>query len=125
MIKQALVLIAPAAAMLVMSTAAPALAGEQSTKQDAGWGCADDVGLPPGHCISPGTVKNFQRIVDRGQTFQLQVFDTDGDFLTAELATFNPSADSRSCPNDTDARNTDGTFWEFAPGLYVCHHHSG
>lgn len=125
MIKQALVLTAPAAAMLVMATAAPALSGEQSTKQEAGWGCAGDVGLPAGHCISPGTVKSFPRIVDRGQTFQLQVFDADGDFLTAELATFNPSADSRPCPHDTDPRNTDGTFWEFAPGLHVCHHRSG
>jgi hypothetical protein len=122
MIKPALVMTLPAAAMLLMSTAAPALAGEQSTKQDAGWGCAADVGLPAGHCISPGTVQRWDKIVDRGLTFQLLVFDADGDFLTAEIATFNASADSRPCPHDTDPRNTDGTYWEFVPGLYVCHH---
>lgn len=125
MLKQALVLTVPATALLVLSTAAPALASDQSTKQDAGWGCAAEVGLPDGHCISPGTVKRFDQIVERGQTFQLQVFDADGDFLTAEIATFNESADSRPCPHDTDARNTDGTYWEFVPGLFVCHHQSG
>ncbi len=125
MIKPVLIMALPASAILLMSTAAPALAGDQSTKQAAGWGCADEVGLPDGHCISPGTVQQWDRIVDRGQTFQLQVFDADGDFLTAEIATFNPTADSRPCPNDTDPRNTDGTYWEFAPGLYVCHHQSG
>lgn len=120
--RSALAMTLPTAAMLLVSTAVPALAQEQSTKKDAGWGCAADVGLPPGHCISPGTVQRWDQIVDRGLTFQLQVFDAAGSFLSAEIATFKASADSRPCPHDTDARNIDGTYWEFVPGLYVCHH---
>lgn len=111
-------------AVMVMTAAmAPAaLASDQSDKVDVGWGCAEAVGLPPGHCISPGTVKNFGKIVAKGGTFQLLVFDETGGFLASEIATFNPSADDRPCPHDTDPRNTDGTYWEFVPGLYVCHH---
>lgn len=125
MITRALVMTMPVTAMLLTATAAPATASQQSTKQNAGWGCGQDVGLPGGHCISPGTMKNFDRIVARGQTFQLQVFDGNGKFVTAEIATFNPAADSRPCPHDADSRNIDGTYWEFAPGLYVCHHRGG
>jgi hypothetical protein len=111
---------------LTAAAAAPAaLAVDRSAQQAAGWGCGADVGLPAGHCITPGTVKNFDAIVARGGTFQLLVFDEDGDFLTAEIATFKASADGRPCPHDDDARNTDGTYWEFVPGLYVCHHRSG
>lgn len=115
-----------AVASMTMTTMAPAaLASDQSTKQAAGWGCGGDVGLPDGHCIAPGTVKNFDKVVARGGTFQLLVFDEDGDFVTAEIATFKASANGRPCPHDDDDRNTDGTYWEFVPGLYVCHHQSG
>src|SRR5680860_1794375 len=112
---------------MTMTTMAPAaLASDQSTKEAAGWGCAAAVGLPPGHCISPGTVKNFDKIVERGGTFQLLVYDAEGNFLTAEIATFKSSADGRPCPHDDDIRNTDGTYWEFVEGvLYVCHHQPG
>ncbi len=112
-------------AMTMATTAPAALASDQSTKEAAGWGCAEAVGLPAGHCISPGTVKNFDQVVARGGTFQLLVHDSDGNFLTAEIATFKASADGRPCPHDDDARNTDGTYWEFVPGLYVCHHQPG
>lgn len=112
------------ATMMLGVTAQAALAGEQSTKEAAGWGCAAAVGLPDGHCISPGTVANFDKIAERGLTFALLVFDANGDFVTSEIATFDESADRRPCPHDTDARNTDGTYWEFVPGLYVCHHRS-
>lgn len=115
-----------AVAAMTMATMAPAaLASDQSTKQAAGWGCAEAVGLPAGHCISPGTVRNFDKVVARGGTFQLLVFDQDGEFLTAEIATFKALADGRPCPHDDDARNTDGTYWEFVEGLYVCHHQPG
>lgn len=115
-----------AAAAIAMATMAPAaLASDQSTKQAAGWGCADAVNLPAGHCISPGTVRNFDKVVARGGTFQLLVFNQDGNFLTAEIATFKASADGRPCGHDDDVRNTDGTYWEFVPGLYVCHHQPG
>jgi hypothetical protein len=112
------------AAMLVLTTASAALAGggtDQAKKEAAGWGCAAAVGLPGGHCISPGTRAHWpDDIIAKGRTFQLQVFDENGAFLTAEIATFKASADGRACPHDPKA--TDGTYWEFVPGLYVCHH---
>lgn len=122
MLTQRFIMVLAAAAMTMATMAPAALASDQSTKQAAGWGCADAVGLPPGHCIAPGTVQNFDKVVARGGTFQLLVFDQDGNFLTAEVATFKASADGRPCRHDDDVRNTDGTYWEFVPGLYVCHH---
>ena len=111
-------------AMLVGATAPTALANgatDQATKEAAGWGCAGAVGLPAGHCISPGTVKRWpDAIIASGATFQLLVFDASGNFRTAEIATFKASADGRPCPHDPES--TDGTYWEFVPGLYVCHH---
>lgn len=125
MIPQRFVMVLAAAAMTMAATTSAALASDQSTKDAAGWGCADAVGLPAGHCIAPGTVANFDKIVAREGTFQLLVFDQDGDLLTAEIATFKASADGRPCRHDDDTRNTDGTYWEFVPGLYVCHHQPG
>ena len=117
-----------AVSMLVASMAPAALAGgtsDQQTKQDHGWKCGAEVSLPGGHCISPGTAKNFEKMAARGGTFQLQVFDSDGNFLTAETATFK-DADSRPCPNDNDPQADDGTYWDFVPGvLWVCHHQPG
>lgn len=111
---------------LIMGTVPQALAGgatDQEHKQAAGWGCAAEVGLPAGHCISPGTVAHWpDDIIAQGRTFQLQVFDQDGDFVTAEIATFEASADGRPCPHDPES--PDGDYWEFVPGLYVCHHRS-
>lgn len=126
MMKRRLTTMVAVAAMVLGMTATAALASDQSTKDGNGWGCGGDevAFLPPGHCISPGTWRNWDRIVDKGLSFQLQVFDADGDFVTAELATFDSDADGRPCPHDSDANNTDGTFWHFANGIYVCHHRS-
>ena len=78
-------------AMLVGATAPTVLANgatDQATKEAAGWGCASAVGLPAGHCISPGTVKRWpEAIFARGGTFQLLVFDEFGNFSRAEIAT--------------------------------------
>ena len=94
---------------------------DQAQHEAAGWGCAATVGLPAGHCISPGTVKRWpDALIASGGTFQLLVFDASGNFRTAEIATFKVSADSRPCPNDPES--PDGTYWEFVPGLWVCHH---
>ncbi len=109
-----------AALMLLLAPAA--LAGElsdQETKEAAGWSCD----LAPGHCISPGTAKNFERIAANGQTFQIMVYGEDGNFLAAEIGTFKTSADGRACPNDPES--DDGTYWSPLPGLYVCHHQPG
>ena len=93
----------------------------QQTLEDAGWGCAASVGLPAGHCISPGTVKRWpDALIASGGTFQLLVFDASGNFSTAEIATFKASADGRPCPHDPES--PDGGYWEFVPGLWVCHH---
>ncbi|MBW3618909.1 MAG: hypothetical protein KY461_01580 [Actinobacteria bacterium] len=122
MIKHRLAMVLTVASMVLGATATAALASDQSTKDDNGWGCAAEVGLPDGHCISPGTWKNLARTAENGGTFQLLVFDANGDFVTAELATFDADADGRPCPHDDGA--TDGTFWHFANGIYVCHHRS-
>ena len=116
------------AALIVMALAPAAMAGggatDQERKEAAGWGCGEAVGLPGGHCINPA---NTRKLIDTGslpQTFQLLVFDDDGDFLTAEIATFKASADNRACPNDP--ASPDRTYWEFVAGvLYVCHHQPG
>jgi hypothetical protein len=112
------------AAMLVGAMAPTVLAvgaPDQATMEAAGWGCADSVGLPAGHCISPGTVTRWpDALIASGGTLQLLVFDASGNFRTAEIATFKASADSRPCPHDLES--ADGTYWEFVPGLWVCHH---
>lgn len=112
-------------AMMVgaMAPAALAAGATQATMEAAGWGCGDAVGLPDGHCISPGTVKRWPDLLftDNG-TFELLVFDANGDFVTAESATVK-SADSRPCPHDEES--PDGTYWDFVDDfLYVCHHQS-
>lgn len=110
--------------LLAVALAPAALAGsmtDQERKVAAGWGCAEAVGLPAGHCISPGTVKRWpDALVASGGTFALQVFDESGSFATAEIATFKVSADGRACPHDPES--PDGYYWQFVPGLYVCHH---
>jgi hypothetical protein len=110
--------------MMVGGMASTALANGasvQETLDAAGWGCAAEVGLPAGHCISPGTVTRWpDALIATGGTFQLLVFDESGSFRTAEIATFKASADYRPCPNDPES--PDGTYWEFVPGLWVCHH---
>ncbi len=115
-----------AAGLLALLLAPATLAGggtDQQKKEAAGWGCAAAVGLPAGHCNSPGTVKRWPaEIIANGATFQLLVFDESGNFATAEIATFKASADARACPHDPES--PDGDYWQFVPGLYVCHHRS-
>ncbi len=119
-----------AAVSVIAATMAPAALakgpGDQAKKEAAGWVCGGDAELPMGHCLSPGTFKNFAKMAPRGGTFQLQVFDAgDGTFLTAEIATFK-AADNRPCPNDPDPEATDGTYWDFVEDvLWVCHHQPG
>ncbi len=113
---------------LMLTAMAPAAlaksASAQEQKEAAGWGCAAAVGLPDGHCISPGTVKRWPDLLfTKNGTFQLLVFDASGNFVTAEIATVKASADGRPCPHDEES--PDGTYWDFVPGfLYVCHHRS-
>lgn len=115
------------AVMMVAALVPSAFANGTSTQDqlDAhGWGCAAEVGLPAGHCISPGTVERLGAMFESGSgTFQLLVFDEQGNFVTAEVATFMSSADARPCPHDGES--PDGTYWDFVPGyLWVCHHQS-
>ncbi len=115
-------------ALLVLGVAPAALAGgaagDQQRKEAAGWGCGAAIGLPAGHCINPANTRRLLTTGTLPQTFQLQVFDDEGAFLTAEIATFVASADNRACPHDPDS--PDGTYWAFVPNvLYVCHHRAG
>lgn len=112
------------AALLVGATAPAAFARgsfSQATLEAAGWGCAEAAGLPDGHCINPGTVANFAKIVASGGTFELLVFGEDGSFVAAETATFR-DATNRPCPHDGEA--VGGTYWQVVTGLWVCHHRS-
>lgn len=120
-----LIMVLAVAAMVVGVMAPAALASDQATKEAAGWACGSDAELPPGHCISPGTAKNLEATAATGRTFQILVYDTDGNFLAAESASFHPGADARPCPSDPEA-DPDGTWWNpGVPGLYVCHHQPG
>lgn len=114
-------------AAMVAALVPTVFAGEttdQAQKEAAGWGCADAVGLPAGHCISPGTVSRWPDLLSTDNaTFQLLVFDESGNFVSAEIATVKTSADGRPCPHD--AESPDGTYWDFVSGfLWVCHHQS-
>ena len=96
------------ASALVMTAVPSALAvggSDQANKEAAGWGCAAAVGLPAGHCISPGTWAHWpDEVFAKGNTFQLLVFDANGKFVTAEIATFQASADGRPCPRSEERR---------------------
>jgi hypothetical protein len=112
--------------VLAMLVLAPGALGaghtDLSKKEAAGWVCGAAAELPPGHCISPGTAKNLEKTAANGRTFQILVFDPEGNFLAAESASFHPGADARPCPHDPEA-DPDGTWWNpGVPGLFVCHH---
>ncbi|MBI2763229.1 MAG: hypothetical protein HYX54_05700 [Chloroflexi bacterium] len=115
------------AAMMVGAMAPAALAAGGATDlqraEAAGWGCAGAVGLPDGHCISPGTVARWPDLLfTPNGTFELRVFDANGNFVTAESATVK-FADNRPCPHDEES--SDGTYWDFVDNfLWVCHHRS-
>lgn len=115
--------LASALVMTAVPSAFAAGGSDQAKKEAAGWGCAAAVGLPAGHCISPGTWAHWpDEVFAKGNTFQLLVFDANGTFVTAEIATFQASAGGRPCPHDGES--PDGNYWEFIPGLWVCHHRS-
>ncbi len=115
--------LASALVMTAVPSAFAAGGSDQAKMEAAGWGCAAAVGLPAGHCISPGTRAHWpDEVFAKGNTFQLLVFDANGKFVTAEIATFQASADGRPCPHDGES--PDGNYWEFIPGLWVCHHRS-
>lgn len=115
--------LASALVMTAVPSAFAAGGSDQAKLEAAGWGCAAAVGLPAGHCISPGTRAHWpDEVFAKGNTFQLLVFDANGKFVTAEIATFQASADGRPCPHDGES--PDGNYWEFIPGLWVCHHRS-
>jgi len=76
------------------------------------WFCqSEGAPLPPNHCLNTKS---------SGDTLNLKVLEPDPRG-PQESASFNPKADARPCPHDPDA-DPDGTWWEAAPGLYVCHH---
>lgn len=116
-----------ALAIVMLALGDPASAGEgltQSQLEDAGWACSPVGGLPPGHCVSPGSGKNAAQ-GKFATAWNIMVFDAAGDFESAETATTNQRAANRPCKFDDDS--PDGTWWSPGIGptgepLYVCHH---
>lgn len=98
-------------AMMLTALAAPAQATPDYDTFDAkeGWICGADEGLVDGHCLN---------VKSKGKTWNIKVFEEG--LGPQESASTDPKADSRPCPNDHSS--PDGTWWEFAPGLWVCHH---
>lgn len=76
-----------------------------------GWICGSAEGLVDNHCLN---------VTSNGKTWNIKVLEPDPRG-PQESASTDPSADARPCPHDPSA-DPDGTWWEFAPGLWVCHH---
>ena len=77
---------------------------------DEVWGCADEAGVPPHHCIN---------LKSQGDTNVILVFPPDDRWPQEGFST-NPRSDTRPCPHDP--ASTDGTWWSPYPGFWVCHH---
>lgn len=76
------------------------------------WACGTAEGVPAeNHCLN---------VRSQGNTFVLKVFSPDPRW-PVEGASTDPKSDLRPCPQDPQA-DPDGTWWAFAPGLWVCHH---
>src|SRR5687768_10960970 len=99
------------ACVLATGPAAFAEPNPDTFDDNPAWACESEAGLPPNHCINAKS---------NGDTLNLKVFEPDPRG-PQESASVNPKADARPCPHDPDA-DPDGTWWEAAPGLYVCHH---
>ncbi len=98
-------------AMALTALAAPAQATPGYDTFDAkdGWICGAEEGLVEGHCLN---------VKSKAKTWNIKVFEDDRG--PQESASTDAKADSRPCPRDPSS--PDGTWWEFAPGLWVCHH---
>lgn len=97
---------------VVLLTAPTALADPSIDTFDAkdGWICGADEGLVDNHCMN---------VRSRGKALNIKVFSPDPRG-PQESASFAETFDDRPCPHDSGS--DDGTWWEFAEGLYVCHH---
>ena len=97
------------AIMMVAGVAQAAPSFEKFDEKD-GWICGSAEGLVDNHCLnikSEGTVKNIKVFLPDPRGPQ-------------EGLSFDPKFDDRPCPHDEGS--PDGTWWEFAPGMWVCHH---
>jgi hypothetical protein len=97
-------------AVLVIASAAIADPSYDIFDAKDGWICGADEGLVDNHCLNTNA---------NGTTLNIKVFDPDPRG-PQESASFDTRADHRPCPHDSGS--DDGTWWEFADGLYVCHH---
>ena len=97
--------------MAFATLSAPAQAAPDYDTFDAkdGWICGAEEGLVDGHCLN---------VKSKGKTWNIKVFEEG--LGPQESASTDPKADLRPCPHDPSS--PDGTWWEFAPGLWVCHH---
>lgn len=98
------------AAMLLMAPMALADPSIETFDAKDGWICGADEGLVDNHCLNARS---------KGTTLNIKVFSPDPRG-PQESASFDAKFDGRPCPHDNGS--DDGTWWEFADGLYVCHH---
>ncbi len=117
--KRLLVVAITAVAIALVPSVVSADGFTLDTLDDNGWLCGPvEAGLPPGHCVNPGTGNG------PGETVNVMVFDGSGHFRSAETVTTHPLAADRPCPHD--AESPDGTWWNpggpTPPELRVCHH---
>ena len=97
---------------LGVATASPALAKPsfETFDKKVGWICGEAEGLVDNHCLN---------VRSQGKVWNIKVFSPDPRG-PQESASTDPKFDERPCPHDSGS--DDGTWWEFAPGLWVCHH---
>jgi hypothetical protein len=95
---------------LVISTAALAKPSFEKFAERDTWQCGTDEGFVDNHCLN---------VRAEGNVLNIKVFEPDPRG-PQESASLDARFDDRPCPHD--GGSSDGTWWEYAPGLYVCHH---
>ena len=74
------------------------------------WQCGSGENFVDNHCLN---------VRAKGNVLNIKVFEPDPRG-PQESATTDSRFDGRPCRHDSGS--SDGTWWEYAPGLYVCHH---
>lgn len=108
--KRISIIVAVALVVLMVPTAALADPPYDKFDEKDGWICGEAEGLVDNHCLN---------VASNGKVWNIKVFSPDPRG-PQESASTDPKFDDRPCPHDSGS--PDGTWWEFAPGLWVCHH---
>lgn len=114
-IKMAVALLTAVLGVAMFASSTAGAAGpppEVFDDQDQAWLCFGDPEspTPANHCLNANS---------KGDTGLVMVFEPD-ERGPAEGISVNPASNDRPCPHDD--QEGDGTWWEFAEGLWVCHH---